>query len=164
MEIAKCRWCKQDCFLSQDDTGMYYVRSHCPHTVSGPSCVAKDDAVAMWNEMMYTGIPISAPPPSTGHRDRVDRMVASILTGVYANPKSLCVGFSDIVDRAIAQIDTIDAAIAQREKEKMLKDVELGSKQKIQEAIDNPPYLIDVKRQYAEMYKETSWIEKASEG
>ena len=118
MEIAKCRWCKQDCFLSRDASWYYYVRSHCAHTVHGPSCATKEEAINMWNEMMYTGIPATLECTSTDYRDRVDRMAAAILAGYYANPDNDTPAVDtadDIAETAAMQIGSIDRMLKERE-------------------------------------------------
>ena len=115
MEIANCRWCKaahQDCFLSQDNTGMYYVRSRCAHTLHGPSCATKEEAISMWNEMVGSSVPVTLETASTDYRDRVDRIVAAIIACEI--PKG---GYGPhlIARQAIEYIDAIDKAIAERE-------------------------------------------------
>ena len=86
----------------------------------------------MWNEMMGSNVSATLETTSTDYRDRVDRMVAAIVCGWCARAGESG-GWNDHIAAkyAIKQIDTIDAAIAQREKEKILKDTELVFKQKI---------------------------------
>ena len=118
MEIANCRWCKaghQDCFLSQYNTGMYYVRSRCAHTLHGPSCATKEEAISMWNEMMGSSVPVTLETASTDYRDRVDRIVAAMLAGFYANPTLGNISDDKIANWAISQIDAIDTMLKERE-------------------------------------------------
>lgn len=51
----------------------------------------------------------------TLYRDRVDRMAAAIVSGLYANPTKGAIIESRIAAWAIEQIDAIDKALAERE-------------------------------------------------
>lgn len=115
MDIAKCRLCGNNSTVQQDDDNRYYVKSLCEHTIYGPSCETKEEAISMWNEMMMPFITGTLDNTSTDYRDRVDRIAAAILAGYYANPGYGKIEESRIVELAIYQIDRIDKALAERE-------------------------------------------------
>lgn len=111
MDIAKCRLCGNNSTVQQDDDNRYYVKSLCEHTIYGPSCETKEEAISMWNEMMMPFITGTLDNTSTDYRDRVDRMVAAYVMS------SLTLDWQQdmMVKHAIGMIDAIDKVLAERD-------------------------------------------------
>ena len=74
---------------------------------------------------------------STDFRDRVDRIAAAILAGWWASHTQNAnkLDMLRVAKGAIRQIEAIDAAIAEGEREKQIKEVELMARLREQEAL-----------------------------
>lgn len=128
-EIMKCRFCGIHTEFEAQRAGYDSYRAICKTCgTRGPLVGSAGGAIEAWQEMMA---PRAHDPictfdkdgnirmlePEKSYRDRVDRMAAAIVVGIYSNPTIIesGVGFDQVATRAIEQVDAIDKALAEQE-------------------------------------------------
>jgi hypothetical protein len=128
-EIRKCRFCGIHTKFDVKDfcDGRFMAECKTCGTRT-PIFYGVFGAIEAWQEMM---VPRAHDPIITfdkdgnvrmlesdmSYRDRVDRMAAAIVSGIYSNPTIIesGVGFDQVATSAIEQVDAIDKALAERE-------------------------------------------------
>ena len=118
-ELLPCKWCGTEPYFERISPQIWSVSTCCKHMVTGPIMPTRKEAADAWDEMMAPQVQATLEATDTSHRDRIDRMVASLLAGAMASPgENKNIDASQLIRISLRVVDAIDAEIEKREREK----------------------------------------------